>query len=147
MTKSKLILSYVLMLVWMAIIFHLSSQVSVESSKLSQGVTEMVAKAVQKITPSLDMDILHHLIRKMAHFSAYLVLGVLVSNAINQNDKFSIKVAFMLCLLYASSDEIHQSFVPGRGPAIKDVMIDSAGAFVGINIFKIVYWKFRDRNS
>ena len=29
-------------------------------------------------------------------------------------------------------DETHQMFVPGRGPQVKDVMIDSAGAFMGV---------------
>ena len=34
--------------------------------------------------------------------------------------------------LYAASDEFHQSFVPGRGPSIIDVGIDSLGVFTGI---------------
>ncbi len=45
-------------------------------------------------------------------------------------------ITFAICLVYATLDEIHQLFVPGRGAQVRDVFIDSAGAAVGI----IVYW-------
>ncbi|MOA68833.1 VanZ like family protein [compost metagenome] len=35
-------------------------------------------------------------------------------------------------VLYAASDEWHQSFVPNRGPAVMDVAIDSMGALFGV---------------
>ena len=38
-------------------------------------------------------------------------------------------------MLYAISDEVHQLFVPGRGGQVKDIVIDSAGAIVGISGF------------
>lgn len=44
----------------------------------------------------------------------------------------TIGLALLICVLYAISDEIHQHFVPGRGAQVKDVLIDSAGASVGI---------------
>ena len=42
------------------------------------------------------------------------------------------KLSLAVCVLYAALDEWHQSFVPGRGPGIKDVMIDSSGVVFGI---------------
>lgn len=45
-----------------------------------------------------------------------------------------IAIALLTCVLYAISDEVHQSFVPGRGAQVKDVLIDSAGAIVGIGM-------------
>ena len=36
---------------------------------------------------------------------------------------------------YASTDEIHQMFVAGRGPSVRDVLIDSIGAFFGVLVF------------
>ena len=47
-------------------------------------------------------------------------------------------LALIVCVLYAISDEVHQMFVPGRGPGIKDVLIDSAGATVGIGVYMFV---------
>jgi len=46
--------------------------------------------------------------------------------------------AFLICVIYAISDEIHQLFVPGRTGQLKDVIIDSSGSFVGIAIVIIV---------
>ena len=43
-------------------------------------------------------------------------------------------IAFLLAVAYAISDEIHQFFVPGRSCQIKDVLIDSCGAAVGIGL-------------
>jgi VanZ family protein len=48
--------------------------------------------------------------------------------------------ALLFVFLYASSDEFHQSFVPGRGPAFSDVLIDTAGGLTGIILYE---WKQR----
>lgn len=42
--------------------------------------------------------------------------------------KYCNALSFAICFLYAVSDEYHQSFVAGRSPQLKDVMIDSLGA-------------------
>ncbi|MFZ2371781.1 MAG: VanZ family protein, partial [Trichococcus flocculiformis] len=44
--------------------------------------------------------------------------------------------ALLFVFLYASSDEFHQSFIPGRGPAFTDVLIDTAGGLTGIILFE-----------
>lgn len=41
-------------------------------------------------------------------------------------------IAWVLATLYSATDEFHQSFVPGRHPAITDVMIDSFGAALAL---------------
>ena len=43
-----------------------------------------------------------------------------------------LSYSLILSVVYATSDELHQCFTPGRGPAITDVMIDTMGALVGI---------------
>lgn len=80
------------------------------------------------------------LIRKSAHFIAYLILGYLVSHAMkNENPTASDwkrrGMSLMLCVAYAISDEFHQIFVPGRGPLVKDVFIDGFGAALGILLY------------
>ena len=80
------------------------------------------------------------LIRKSAHFIAYLILGYLVSHAMkNENPTASDwkrrGMSPMLCVAYAISDEFHQIFVPGRGPLVKDVFIDGFGAALGILLY------------
>lgn len=138
MSKHKT-LSWSAMIIWMALIFFLSHQPATDSSELSSGVTELILAAAEKIIPDIreHMDVLHHIVRKNAHFTIYLVLGGLVLNALKQSGVSKYRAPFSamaVCFFYAASDEFHQMFVPGRGPALGDVLIDSAGAAVGIII-------------
>jgi VanZ family protein len=47
-----------------------------------------------------------------------------------------VSVAFALAVLYAASDEFHQTFVEGRVGAIHDVAIDAIGAAIGIALYR-----------
>src|SRR5262245_40255909 len=51
---------------------------------------------------------------KVAHFCEYGLLGFLVANALNQLKKLTWERAWLFTLLFALSDEFHQSFIPGR---------------------------------
>lgn len=92
------------------------------------------------------------LMRKSAHFIAYLVLGLLVSYAM-KNETFAASawkrrgISLLICVAYAISDEFHQIFVPGRGPLLKDVLIDGSGAAIGIMLLAGArkLWLFRKR--
>lgn len=84
------------------------------------------------------------LLRKLAHFSVYFVLGFLLYRVL----RFYLKrgktflFSFILTVAYAISDEFHQHFTAGRSPHIEDVMIDSVGAFLGITVATLLYWRF-----
>jgi len=54
------------------------------------------------------------------------------------NEYRSVVLALGICVLFAISDEVHQLFVPGRGGQVSDVLIDSAGASVGLGIYLLV---------
>lgn len=130
-------LSWAAVILWMGLIFYLSHQPATASSELSRGVTEIVLSIIEKVVPNEDLDVssIHHLIRKNAHFFIYFFLGMLVLHALKTSKGTgyqTIGLALLICVLYAISDEIHQLFVPGRGAQVKDVLIDSAGASVGI---------------
>ena len=61
-------------------------------------------------------------------------IDYMVMNALSHTDVIRLHaflISFGLCFVYAILDEVHQYFVPG----IKDVLIDSAGAFIGIMLF------------
>lgn len=135
----KKIISWTAVVLWMALIFLLSAQVGDDSGSLSGGITAFVFKAINGVFPGIDLDMetMHHIIRKFAHFFAYFMLGMFILNALTCDkncERRDFLVALIICVLYAASDEIHQSFVPGRGPAIKDVLIDSSGAFTGLMV-------------
>jgi len=89
----------------------------------------------------VDIATLNHLIRKLAHFTVYFVLGILTANALKTSGVSTFKavaLALAICIVYAATDEIHQMFVPGRGAQVKDVLIDSVGAVVGIGVYVFV---------
>lgn len=149
----KKLFSYLVVLLWMALIFFFSHQPASNSNELSEGITEVIVTTVEKVASSYDLNTgnWNYLIRKNAHFFIYLMLGVLVMNSL----KFSgltgykkIGVALVICVFYAISDEVHQLFVSGRGAQVIDVLIDSAGASVGIGIdFAIGALKRRKPNG
>lgn len=133
-----MIISWLGVLLWMGLIFYFSAQVGEDSGNLSFNITEIAFKIVKKIAPYMDIDTFHHFIRKGAHFTVYLILGILSLNAFQKSKLLGSKgivFALGLCILYAISDEIHQAFVPGRGPSMKDVGIDSLGSMMGIGIY------------
>jgi len=139
MAKDKL-LSWVAVLVWMAVIFYLSSQAAEDSNQLSTGITRLLTRLVAAVAPGaqLDLELFNHLVRKGAHFTAYLILGVLSSNALKVSGVKSLQglaLALAVCFLYAAGDEVHQLFVPGRAGQLRDVLLDGAGALVGIGLY------------
>ena len=137
-------LKLILVILWMIVIFSFSNQKAVESTKLSDGLILKTVRIIEKITNKeySDEEILEKFVkpvRKLAHFTIYLILGVLVYLYIkefNISNKFIISL--LICILYALSDEIHQLFIVGRSGKIIDVFIDSFGSLTGIFIIKKV---------
>jgi len=88
-----------------------------------------------------------HFLRKMAHFVLFGSIGAAFTFA------FSFKVlgtklftySFFATVLMAIIDETHQMFVPGRGPQVKDVMIDSAGALLGVMVIATIITVYKKR--
>ena len=116
----------------MLLIYMFSSQNGVESGELSGFVSAFIEKIPIVRAGGRLINI-----RKLAHFSIYLLLGLLTVRAVmlhSDKKSFQIVAALLICFLYACSDEFHQSLVPGRGPSFRDVMIDTAGALMGVLI-------------
>ncbi len=74
-------------------------------------------------------------LRKIAHFCEYAVLGGLLLRALGRE-----LVAVAAGALYAASDELHQHFVPGRHAAFRDVAIDAAGVVAGVLLLQSWTW-------
>ena len=143
--KNKIIIavSWVLVIFSMVIIFAFSSEDSNKSAQTSGTVTDVVLKPVapEHKTPELVKKV-NFSVRKLAHFSAFAMLGFFTVNAFNMTFKkrlfiFSI-ISFFTTVLYAVFDEIHQKFVSGRVMSIKDVIIDSCGAIFGILLYLLI---------
>jgi VanZ family protein len=72
---------------------------------------------------------------KLAHFAAYALLALLVARAFGGSTSLRglrlFAIASIVAALYGVSDEIHQSFVPGRDASVEDALADAAGALIG----------------
>jgi VanZ family protein len=72
-------------------------------------------------------------LRKIAHAAEFAVLGALLARATGRAG-----TAFAIGALYAVSDEVHQSFVPGRLGSPLDVAIDAVGVAAGVLLWQSV---------
>jgi len=75
-------------------------------------------------------------LRKLAHATEFGLLAVLLYRALLQ-----APVALLVASAYAVTDELHQSFVRGREAAPRDWAIDTAGAAIGIVLYRL--WRRR----
>lgn len=133
MKKNKL--SIIPVIIWALIIFIMSSFNAEESANQSNFIVNIIAS----IFNINNINLLSLIIRKLAHFTEYLILGVLVINMFTKNNtKKPYILSILLCIIYATSDEIHQIFTPGRACQIKDILIDSIGSITGIYLFKLL---------
>lgn len=77
------------------------------------------------------LEFLHHIIRKCGHLTEYFILSMLILRGIRAGQKGLhlrwVLVTILIVACYASLDEYHQSFVPGRTAAVGDVLIDTTG--------------------
>lgn len=134
----------VLLLGTLFLIFDFSSQDAEESGGLSSSIAEFILKQVHHEEIENRQSILERIesiIRKVAHFSIYTLVGFLLMSFISTYDlKESKRIMVSLCvgILYATSDEIHQLFVPGRSGQITDVILDSMGVMLGILLLLMV---------
>ena len=109
---NKRIKKWILVLLWIILIFVLSHQ------------------------PELKSDLpggWDFFLRKLAHISEYAILTLLLVGALKEHGLSRRKILFLaisLSFLYALSDEYHQSFIPGRDGAFRDVLIDTFGIFL-----------------
>lgn len=127
MVYKKLLSLWLPVVVWCAAIFYLSSKPTIQASYF---------------------DVVDFIIKKSAHLIEYSVLYFLLFRAIN-NTKVSMKnkniclglryrgenlkvwlLPLIFLIIYAISDEYHQSFIPGRTATVRDILIDISGGFM-----------------
>ncbi len=142
---------------WMAFIFIMSAQPAKESSELSGGIVSKLIAVFLSDFDSLPKEdqasitnTITFIIRKSAHFLEYFVLGVLSFLTSLSYQKYSHKAkiiyAFLICALYAISDEIHQYFVPGRACRFMDICIDVAGSATAIILIATIIFLRKRKN-
>ena len=124
-------------LILMVIIFVLSNFPAADSDQQSG----LIVNTLTTIFPDLEMvKPLVTIVRKMAHFIEYALLGFFTARAFKLSKKSSWW-SILFCVIYAATDEFHQTFIPGRSGELRDVLVDTAGATVGTVIYILIHKK------
>ncbi|MCC7043398.1 MAG: VanZ family protein [Acidobacteria bacterium] len=102
------------------------------------GPVFVVMAAIFAVSSLQDLDPLPgDLSDKTGHFAGYAMLAVVVLRATAgaRWDGVTFRsaiLAWLICVVYGASDELHQGFVPGRTVALDDWVADAAGAATAI---------------
>ena len=132
--RTKKIIKIIILVLWMLVIFLLSNQTGSESTSLSD-------KVICSIFNDCNPEIYSFIVRKLAHFILYFILGIftIINFKINKENMI---YALLICIIYAFTDEIHQMFINNRSGEVRDIIIDSLGSLS--SIFLIYKFKKRD---
>ena len=140
----------------MAFIFFQSALPADLSSRESGRVVDLFVRLFQGILP-IDRETMVFIVRKGAHFAEYTILGGFLVPAVTEwmaVDKTPVPdsvrniriISWLVGTLYAVTDEIHQSFVPGRSCELRDIGIDSCGVLAGVMIVSLAM-RLKERRS
>ncbi|MGL4654959.1 MAG: VanZ family protein [Sarcina sp.] len=140
LTKKK-ILNLVFLVAWMCFIFYMSGKTAEASTKDSDFIINLVNSLGLNFSQNFG-EFASVIVRKGAHLSEYAILCFLIYNVLSDYIKIR-KSVFIYSLLgvflYACSDELHQTFVPGRAGRFTDILIDTTGGVIGLAIITIYY--------
>jgi len=117
----------------------------------AEHTSRLILPFLHWLLPSLrgkTLLMLHHHIRKAAHVGEFFVLSLFLVRGIRAGRR-GWNIAWALTAVaiaagWAGLDELHQAFVPSRGPSMRDVLIDVTGAVLAQIIFA---WVIRLREN
>ncbi|MGE5633540.1 MAG: VanZ family protein [Caulobacteraceae bacterium] len=149
--STHLFVSWMFVLIWMIVIFYLSSQKAQASDRFSRAVTSAILRiigilkeiAIETSGTEDWFSLLNSTVGEYAHGIIYFILVLLVRNAFSQSGFKGFRLytaSFVFCAAYTVTDELHQIFVPGRGAEVEDFMTDCAGAIIGLILYMLITW-------
>lgn len=160
--NKKILVSLILVILWMGVIYYLSSMDKDESSGKSLEIVEDVVEKVDKITGASEQTIKKHksfeflesanyYFRRSSHAFVYFILSILTINLLMQLHKYKLYIcniiSIIFCFIYACTDELHQSFIMGRTGRFFDTFIDTFGAILGCLFISLIYKLYKKRKS
>lgn len=143
MNKQKIlsVVLGVLTLLWTGFIFSMSLQPADQSKELSGGLLTVILGFLESLCSfAVSREFLHHLIRKLAHFGEFFILGGFSSGFL-QAKKKPLRFALFYGALVALTDETIQFFTDGRAMRVTDMAIDILGVSAAMMLlFLFVLW-------
>lgn len=144
-------LSFLPAIIMMCLIYLFSAQTGEVSGHISYEISYQIVETKNEIfneNKTYDelayaAESIHYYVRKAAHMTEYFLLAIAISFPLyvyRVRGIWLMLLAGIVCVGFAGLDEYHQSFVANRGPSLKDVGIDSIGAFIGILLVQVFCW-------
>ena len=125
-------------MVWVGVIFLGSTDLM-----SAEHTSRFIVPFLRWLKPDISAETLasiHFIVRKCTHVGEYAILALLLLRAatLMPNSKRSIPILYVsvwgVCLFVAVTDEFHQMFVASRGASVRDIMVDSSAAVLGLLI-------------
>ncbi len=137
--RSQVKIHLLITILIMLFIFWQSAMPAAVSELESGFIVSRLAEWLQ-----MDMNLVSFVVRKSAHFTEFLILGVILFLTVRDlRKRASFWIPWTIGAAYAVSDELHQHFVPGRSCELRDVLIDACGVAAGVAIV----WVWRRRKA
>ena len=147
-TDRRLLLCRILLVLNLALIWGNSLLSGAESGRMSGGIMEFVMELLR--IPADFSDIVHLLIRKLAHLTEFACLSALISwhlGMVKEKRVHQILLAVLISMAVALMDETIQLYTPERGPSLVDVWIDTLGAVLGMTAMQLGYHLKKKKTS
>jgi VanZ family protein len=125
----RLFSRYLPLIAWLAFISFASSD-DFNAGNTSRIIGPLILWLFPNTSPE-TLAIVHFIMRKIAHFTEYAILGFLAARAFRTPQRWFL-ICVTLVVVYALLDEYHQSFVPSRTASIFDSLIDMAGGLTAL---------------
>lgn len=131
MTAPRARLRFLPAILWLAVIFFLSSQTGEQTAALSLAIARWLAR----LFPGVSLTSLHLALRKAAHIGVYFVEGALLFPALyGQKGRAgrALALTVALCAMIAVVDEAHKLAIPGRHCSWPEAALNFLGALPGV---------------
>ncbi len=140
--RTQIIILSILIVVTLGFIWGNSMLSAEDSSEISGSVLEFIENILERIFPwySPSEAAGDTLIRKLAHFTEFMILGIELTILIYRLLKKTLVLPPFCGLLAALCDETIQIFSDGRGSLVSDVWIDFGGVLVGFILVVLISW-------
>jgi VanZ family protein len=152
--RTRFLLFLVLSVLWMIVIYSKSAQ-PYQQQDIKPFLAEQISMdSLQALLPHIEFSydgelvtyskpysMLEFFIRKGGHLAEYFILAALfwgTLTATHLRTRSAFLLAFTLAVLYAATDEYHQTFVPNRTGHLIDVGTDACGAMLALLLLLIL---------
>jgi len=134
----KLLKYWLPVFIWLGVIFAGSTDIF-----SAEQTSRYLVLFLRWLDPQISIStiaVIHFVLRKLGHLTEYAVLAALLWRALRSGTNLRARMpplfagVWVVCAIFAATDEFHQSFIASRSASLLDLMIDTSGAVVGLAI-------------